>query len=287
MKKFIFLLTAAAILALTAGCNRNQIAEMESEIESLRAEKDLAASLQDQFLEFLTDVENNLAEIRSKEQVLSKVANERPQNQQDRILQDLADISELMDRSRARLGELENLRRQMRAANQNTQRMQEMIDALTARVEAQEQQIRELQERLRIANERIEVLVTEKREITEESERRQARIEEQTIELNTAYWTMGTSQELRENGVITRSGGFIGIGRTLTVNDEAALQHFSRIDIRNFTRLETKSERIEIITPHTSGSFRINDSDRKNLVIEITNPAEFWKSSKFLVVRVR
>ena len=288
MKKIIAICIAASVLAF-AGCDNNQkqIEELELEILALRAEKDLADSLQDQFYDFLNEIEENLATIKSKEKMISQVAGERPQTPQQKILQDLADISTLMDRNRNRLAELENLRRQMRNANVNTEKMQGMIEALEARIAEQEQQIKELQEQLRIANERIDVLKVENLQLEEDKARKQATIEEQTVALNTGYYTMGTTQALREAGVITQRGGFIGIGRTRTVNEEASLQNFSKVDIRQFTRLETNSEKIEIITPHPTESYRINNTDPKNMVIEITNADVFWKSSKFLVVRVR
>ena len=286
MKK-LTILSMTTLAMVFVSCNQNRITELETDLQNLRNERHIADSLQNKFYDFLNEIENNLAEIKTRERIVSAAASERPRNLQEKIIQDLADISDLMERNRARLNELESLRRQLRAANVNTQGLQEMIDSLTRRVEEQEEQIRDLQERLRVANERIEVLVTENRQIAEDNERKQARIDEQITELNTGFYTMGTTQSLRESGVITQRGGFIGIGRTRTINEEAALQSFTRIDIREFKRLETNSERIEVITPHPAESFRINNSDPKNLVIEITNPAVFWKSSKFLVVRTR
>lgn len=286
MKKFIFLSITTFAIMLTS-CNQGKIAEMENELATLRNEKHVADSLQNEFYSFLNEIENNLAEIKTKERIISETASEKPLNMQEKIVQDLADISNLMDRNRQRLNELENVRRQLRAANANTEKLQEMIDALTARVEQQEAEIKELQEKLRIANEQIDELRVENRAIIEDNERKQAKIDDQIIELNTGYYVIGTSQELRANHVITQRGGFIGIGKTTVMNEDAALQNFTRIDIREFTRLETNSERIEVITTHAPESYRINNEDKKNLVIEITNPALFWKSSKFLVVRVR
>jgi myosin heavy subunit len=285
MKKIIFL--TVAVLIVFTSCNQGKIAEMENELTNLRNEKHVADSLQDKFYEFLNEIESNLSEIKSKERIISETAGERPQNLQEKIVQDLDDISKLMEKNRQRLNELEGLRRQLRAANVNVQNLQEMIDALTRRVEEQEVQIQELQEKLQVANEKIEVLATENRQITEENERKQAKIDEQTIELNTAFYTIGTSSALRTAGVITQRGGFIGIGRTLTVNEQAGLQNFTKIDIREFTRLETNSERVDLVTPHAPESFRLNNENPKNIVIEITNPTLFWKSSNFLVVRTR
>ena len=286
MKK-LTILSITTLAIVLSGCNQNKIAELENELLNLRNERHVADSLQNKFYEFLNEIEGNLVEIKERERIVSAAATERPRSLQEKIIQDLADISDLMEKNRARLGELESLRRQLRAANRDTQGLQEIINSLTRRVEEQEAQIRELQARLRVANERIEVLTVENRQITEENVRKQARIEEQVIELNTGFFTMGTSQVLRENGVITQRGGFIGIGRTRTINEEAAAKNFTKVDIREFKHLETNSERIEIITPHAPESFRINNDDRRNLVLEITNPTLFWQSSKFLVVRTR
>ncbi|MCL2412832.1 MAG: hypothetical protein FWC98_01690 [Bacteroidales bacterium] len=286
MKKIITLSIVAIAVMLTS-CNRGKIAEMENEIQNLRNERHVADSLQGAFYSFLLEIENNLTEIRTREQMVADAARERPRNLQERIVQDLNEISTLMQQNRERLNDLERVRRQLRAANVETRRLQELIDSLTRRVEEQEAQIAELQEQLKQANLRIETLTTENQMLTEEGERMQAQIDQQTVDLNTAFFTMGTSQTLRANGVITQRGGFIGIGRTQIINDDAALQNFTRIDIREFTRLETNSQRIDLITPHAPGSFRINNEDPRNLIIEITNPAEFWKSSKFLVVRTR
>jgi vacuolar-type H+-ATPase subunit I/STV1 len=275
---------------MLTGCNRGKIAEMENELANLRNEKHVADSLQNEFYGFLNEIENNLAEIKAKERIVSQTANEKPQNMQEKILSDLTDIGNLMEKNRQRLNELESLRRQLREAKvsaEQLKKMQEMIDALTTRIEEQEAEIAELQEKLKIANEQIVELRDENRVITEDNERKQIKIDEQVIALNTGFYTIGTQQALKTAGVITAKGGFIGIGKTNIVNEGADLKNFTKIDIREFRRLETNSEKIELVTPHAPESFRINDENKKNLVIEVTNPDVFWKSSKFLVVRVK
>ncbi|MCL2413938.1 MAG: hypothetical protein FWC94_01630 [Bacteroidales bacterium] len=287
MKKFITILGIAAIAMMFTSCNQRRIAELEEKNQVLEQQRQEDARLQESLIQFLQEIENNLAEIRSREQMIQDVARERPRDMQQRITQDLADISALMDQNRERLNDLERVRRQLNTANANNRRLQELIDTLTRRVEEQEAQIQQLREELEAANQQIAALTTENQRITQENEQRQAQIDEQTVELNTAFFTMGTAQALRAAEVTTRRGGFIGIGRAQIIYEDAVLQNFTRIDIREFTRLETNSQRIDLITPHPTGSFRINDENPRNLVIEITNPTDFWQSSKFLVVRTR
>ncbi|MDR2907976.1 MAG: hypothetical protein LBU91_08325 [Bacteroidales bacterium] len=286
MKNFITL-SFAALIILLAGCNRNKIAQLELENQTLRTERDVADSLQSKFNEYLLDIESNLADIKSKEKIITSTTGEKPQSTQEKILQDLADISTLMDKNRNRLAELDNLRRQMKQANIDTKNMEEMVKALEARIVEQEAQIQELQAQLKVANEQIDALKVQNQEITDDNAKKQAKIDEQVIELNTVFYTMGTSQLLKEAGIITQKGGFIGLGKTRALNEQADLSKFTKVDLREFTKLETNSDKIELITTHPTDSYKINNADPKNLIIEITNPASFWKSSKYLVVRVR
>lgn len=286
MKKTVILGTAL-LAAILTGCNQDKIEQLEHENQTLRSEKQVADSLQDNFYSYLTEIEANLSEIKNKEKIISKATGEQPQNVQQKILQDLADISTLMDKNRNRLAELQSLRNRMKEANLNTEKMQELIAALETRVAEQEAQIKELQEQLKVANEKIDELKAENQKIADDNAQKQAKIAEQTIELNTAYYTVGTSQTLKEAGIITQKGGFIGIGKTKILNEGADVKKFTKIDIREFKKLESNSDKIEMITQHAAGSYKIDNTNPENIVIEITNPTEFWKSSKYLVVRTR
>jgi len=207
MKKFTIISIAAIAFALTS-CdffnNANRTAELENELENLRNERHIADSLQNVFYDFLLQIEGNLTEIRTRERIVQDAARERPRNLQERIVQDLADINALMEQNRARLNDLERVRRQLRAANADVTRLTELIEGLQARVEEQEEQIRELQEQLNIATQRIETLTAENLMITEESERRQAVIDQQTIDLNTGFFTMERCKRL-ENRALSRN----------------------------------------------------------------------------------
>ncbi len=287
MKKHI-IFGIAVLAVILSGCNQDKIEQLELENQTLRSDKHVADSLQNKFYDYLNEIESNLAEIKDKEKIISQATGEKPQNVQEKIIQDLADISTLMDKNRNRLAELSTLRKQMKDAKMETEKLQEMITALEARIAQQEEEIKNLQEQLRVANEKIDALKVENQQIAEENAKKQATIEEQTIALNTAYYTTGTSQTLRESGVITQKGGFVGIGKTKTINQEVDLKNFTKVDIREFKKLETNSDKIEIITPHPAESYKIDKTTNpKNIVIEITNHEEFWKSSKYLVVRVR
>ncbi|GHV72499.1 hypothetical protein FACS1894201_02000 [Bacteroidia bacterium] len=270
-----------------SSCNREKLAQLEKDVQTLRAEKHVADSLQDAFYAYLNEVESNLNTIKGKEQIISETREGQPTSVQEKILQDLAEINDLMEKNRKSLRELEGLRSKLREANVNTSRLEEMVKALQVRVSEQEAQIQKLQAELKIANEKIAELSAQNKQIQEENERKQKTIEEQIKTLNTAYYVLGTSQQLKETGVINTKGGFIGIGKATVISKTADPSQFKRIDVRETKVIETNSARIDIISPHTEGAYTIDSSDPNNLKIEIKDATAFWKQSKYLVVKVR
>ena len=66
-------------------------------------------------------------------------------------------------------------------------------------------------------------------------------ITQKVDELNTAYYTLGTEKELIANKVMTKSGGFIGIGRNKKVQQDFNREYFKKIDITKTTSFTNKT----------------------------------------------
>ena len=60
-------------------------------------------------------------------------------------------------------------------------------------------------------------------------------------------------------------------------------QEFKKIDITETTVIPVEGKKITLVTTHPANSYRFD----VGLGITITNADEFWKSSKFLVVKAR
>ena len=69
-------------------------------------------------------------------------------------------------------------------------------------------------------------------------------------ELNTAYFTSGTAKELKEKGLITKEGGFLGLGKIKTLSKSATNENFSAFDIRNTFTFSVKADEAKLITEH-------------------------------------
>ncbi|MEO8734683.1 MAG: hypothetical protein ABI373_10165, partial [Flavobacteriales bacterium] len=106
----------------------------------------------------------------------------------------------------------------------------------------------------------------------------------QTNEINTAYYCVGTQKELRDNKVLTKEGGVIGIGGVNKLNTEGLNKdYFKQIDITKVTVIPVDAKKAKLITAHPAGSYELVGKDRvDNLTIKDT--AAFWSLSKYLVI---
>ena len=65
--------------------------------------------------------------------------------------------------------------------------------------------------------------------------------------LNTAYYTIGTTKELKEKNVISKEGGFIGIGKSTKVTDDFNKEYFTKINIEQTTIINIGAKKVKII----------------------------------------
>ena len=105
-----------------------------------------------------------------------------------------------------------------------------------------------------------------------------------TEKLNSAYYAFGTAKELIKNGVLTKEGGFIGMGKTEKMKADFNKTYFTKIDISATNSLVLSGKKAKVITTHPASSYKIQGTDGKAERIVITNPDDFWSASKYLVI---
>jgi hypothetical protein len=107
-------------------------------------------------------------------------------------------------------------------------------------------------------------------------------------QLHKAYWTFGTFKELKENGVVAREGGILGIlGTNKTLNKELNHNYFTELDIRSTQTIPLYAKKAEVISEHSDSSYRFVYQDDLIAYLEIEDPNEFWKLTKYAVIEVK
>jgi hypothetical protein len=111
-------------------------------------------------------------------------------------------------------------------------------------------------------------------------------VEEQAMALNTGFFCYGTFKELEEKGVITKKGGFIGIGKTEQLKQDFNTDYFTQIDITERETIDLFSKKANVLTSHPSDSYKLEGDDESVDKLVILDPVRFWSASKYLVVVV-
>ena len=111
----------------------------------------------------------------------------------------------------------------------------------------------------------------------------EAESEAKTTELNTAFYAIGTTKELKEKNVISKEGGFIGIGKSTKVKEDFNKEYFTKVNVEEATSINIGAKKVKILTTHPKGSYKLV-GEKPVQKIEITNPKDFWSVSKYLVV---
>jgi len=170
-------------------------------------------------------------------------------------------------------------RKSEKESNLKIAELETMIENLVKQMELKDGEIATLHTQLAEANKQLMVMFDEYNNRLEE-------LGSKEDELNTAYYCYGSSKELKEQGVISKQGGFIGIGKTAKLSADFNKDYFTQIDVSIVKEIDLASDEVKIITNHSTDSYRIEgEEDARKLII--VDSDVFWSSSKYLVIEVK
>lgn len=269
----------------------------KKDVKQLQIERDSistkTAAKDSSIVEYLNDFNEILATLDSikkvEKMVTVKSARGREMNYRQKkiILEDIALLNQLIQENKE---QITNLQKKLNRANYNigslnstitelermTLNLEKQVDVKNAEIIALTKELEQLTKNITVLNEKITVIETE-------SAAKTSTIQKQTHELNLGYYAFGTIKELRDNGVVERSGGLAGIGRSTAMKEDFNRAYFTEIDIRKFDFISLMVKKAEVVSVHTAGSFHISGNKSADTLF-IDNKAEFWKASKFLVI---
>lgn len=269
----------------------------KKDVEQLQIERDstsVEAALKDSsIVEYLNDFNEILATLDSIKTIEKMVTvksvrgKEMNYRQKKMILEDIALLNQLVQQNKE---QIINLQKKLNRANYNIgnlsstiTELDRMVNNLEKQVEDKDveivalaKQVEKLTKNITVLNEKITVIETE-------SAAKTHTIKKQTLELNQAYYAYGSIKELRDNGVVERSGGLAGIGRSTAMKEDFNREYFTEVDIRKFDFIPLMVKKAEVVSVHTAGSFHITGEKTADTLF-VDNKTEFWKASKFLVI---
>jgi predicted nucleic acid-binding Zn-ribbon protein len=288
MKKLL-MIAAAAIFA--AGCHnyKADVESLQKEKETLITDSKQKNEMINEFVASMNEIETNLNSISEKQASIDMSASnpEMTKSQKERINQEIASINDLMKTNRDKLADLQ---KKLKRSNARVGEFEKMVASLSQQIEAKDKELAELNVKLNDLNTQVATLNTNVSTLTTQNDEKTKVIDDQTAKMHTAYYTKGTYKELEGKNVLTKEGGFLGIGKEQKVTNDFNPDAFSKVDITQTKVIPIESKNVKVITTHPTNSYVLEtkEQDKKyvtNLVIN--DPDQFWKASKYLVVMVQ
>jgi len=287
MKKY-FLFPIAIIGLFAAGCHDYKAdAELLSrQKDSLISDANYKDSTINAFIAGINQVETNIKAISEKQAEVADVTaqGEMSKSQFDRINDDITNINSLMEANR---NQMETLKKKMKGANWKIAELEKTLASLQQQLDAKNAELASLNQKISELNTTVDGLNMNVKTLTATSEDQAKTIADKTTKLNTAYYTTGTYKELETKKVLNKEGGFLGIGKNKKLINDFKPDAFTMIDITQTKTIELNAKSAKVISTHPSSSYKIDRKDKNHVnSLIISDAAQFWKASKYLVVMI-
>jgi archaellum component FlaC len=286
----IVLIASMALVLVASSCKekeKKQIELLTKENSALRVESHAKDSTINGFFQMLNEIESNLAQIKEKENVISKSTTngtELKKDTRDQINEDIKTINELMAKNKR---SIQYLNKKLKDSSIKITELEKMIAQTNQSIQERDAEISVLKDKLTqlnfditVLNAKVDTLNTAKAQLTET-------VNKQVETINTAYYAFGTKKELELNKIIDKTGGFLGLGKTTKLKTDFNISYFTKIDISKVTSIPLSGKKVTLITVHPTDSYKLV-SNQEGVVekIEILDATKFWSASKYLVLIV-
>lgn len=290
MKK-ILLALGLIVMVVAYGCGKK---EMEQKLVNQKAIQDSVQAALDAknaelegLFEQLNSIESDLDIVTNKYSDVSTLKNtggEISGDRRSKITSQIQDINEILAQNKQKISELTS---KLQKSNNNNKQLTAFIEKLQARIAEQEEELQLMTTELQKKNITIAGLNKNVEELTNQNREKDEHILRVEDERNTVYYIIGTKQQLRDKGIISQSGGFLGIGKKTNIASDSDLSNYTKIDARRIKHIILPGHKTQILTSHPSSSYTLEGGADKATALDITDVSAFWAKSKFLVILVK
>lgn len=300
MKKvFIF-----ALCVLTLGsCKDGKTDQALTQNDSLRAIVAARDSEINEMMGTLNDIQAGFSDINAAEQRVT-VAQQGENGSNTAIIREniqfiaqrMAEQRELIKKLQQQLREtgfhgdelkktIENLTVQLSQKDTELKKLRAELDAKNIHITELDQTITDLNKDVSDLNESVSTLTNENSDLAQQNTNLQNEnttqsqtISNQDKQLNTAWYVFGTKSELKDQHIITD-------GKVLQGSFNK--NYFTKIDIRVTKEIRLYSKSATLLTTHPANSYTLAKDTSGQYVLRISDPQNFWSTSKYLVVQVK
>ena len=292
MKNFKYLLLSLIILSCSSNNDsilndkiiidslKTQLSSKVEVLKSLEYEKVNNDSIVNQYALYIEKIKENINEINKQESIINNA-----KNNPDFITLDTNDVINAIKILSMKLQENESMIEELSNAvifekDKNSQ-FASSVTQLSEQIAKSNREIYFLKEELNSINASFE-------SVFNKYNLQNIKINDLNKKLNQVAFAIGTKTELLNNGVLTKSGGLIGIVKSRKLNNNLNTDYFTYTSRLEFRKLILGFKSVKLITSHPTGSFKLHNSSKEKIdSLEILDNDVFWRNSKFLVVEVK
>jgi hypothetical protein len=163
--------------------------------------------------------------------------------------------------------------------------LEDMVQRLSVELNYKDTEIVGLQETLVETNNTLQITLAQLNDSINVAVREREKIGMMQADMNTVYYAIGTMKALKHEGIITKEGGFIGIGREAVLSNNVNSFAFIKADKTVLQHVALDAGFVKVITEHPTDSYTVSNTVSASL--DITNADAFWSKSKYLVVVIK
>jgi hypothetical protein len=263
-----------------------QVAMMEDQKSMFNRQLTGRDSVINDWLLTFDQVEKDLSMIKQKENLITMKSSgpELSKDRKEQVFADIKDLNTLLDNNKKKLAALSA---QLKNSNGSIKGLEARVATLETTIKQYENDMAVLKTTIEKKDTEIGDLNTKVANLDVTVSQQDTKIKDQTSKLNQGYLVSGTFKELKEKGIITKEGGFLGLGKKGSLLPDSQENLFSKIDITELKTIPVHSKDAKLITKHPSNSYVLVPEEGKGIAyIEIKDPEMFWKISKYAVVEI-
>ncbi len=290
----VALLAVSAVVFITReNKHKDQQAQAQLVNENLNGIIAHRDSVINDLVQTFNEIEEDMNVVREKENLLALSADdpEFTNDVRERILSEIREMNRLLEENRAKVNELN---KRLKQSGIEIAALKDKMASLEASISQRDSSIQVLKMELvnrdfQLAelNTVIDSLDMEVVAKTETIQEKEEVINLQEAELDKAYLASGNLKELEEKGIVTKEGGFLGLGKSKVVPADVVDSYFNQISISETDRIAVNSKKATLISDHPEGSYQVVSNDSIVEYIQITQPEKFWRKTRYAVVETR
>lgn len=282
MKKIVLCMFATLAVVACKNEKTSDLSETDARIDSLQKVIEQKDNEINDVMATFNEIQEGFRLIEQAENTVTLMKSGEQVNKSDQIRMSIRNIQQSMQHNRDLIAKLQQ---QVREGSTRSEQMRRTVETLMKQLDDKSESLRQLQAELEqkdihIAelDKTVADLNTNIGDLQQETQQKQQTIDTQDKQLNTAYYVFGNKKELQNQNIYHK-------GKVLRANFNK--NYFTKIDIRDVKEIKLYSKDAELLTTHPAGTYTLQPDAQKQYVLRITNPQQFWSTSKYLVILVK